>query len=731
MENNRNGIQINNVNTSALSSLVMELNIARRNFRSYPKDHPIVVASFNKVINCYDNLLNLYREITIGVARDTLLIGDETLDKKNLVFQDFAKVLYEHGIAALMLQPGLKIDELRNFNIILSLKREDVIGYGGIATVWEKSKIKSLAIVPIQYDLFSSTEVESVSAPQQSSEQIDLWESFTRGIINGTLGNIQARNDISNFDDDVDPETLAILLNRQLSSPDLAKNLEFSSALNAIELQATKPVEININSKTKASCEKLAIFVNKLDPNLRRKFLSSGFDKNSLSGSSLTEEIVSRFSDETIIETMDDIKQDRINLPTGILKLIQKLSIHAIDRQHDQALKLQHEYDINQKIRGIFCEHESEDFTPESHKITLERIVSIDQTCQLDEAESVEISSTLDSHLIENHLSDIILRLMILDDDEEHTQHLVNSLSETYYYLLQTGDYEQLVHLIKQCDSPEIPINIRRQLRSNYTSRDCLEEMLVGLTTWGKPKYIIINNLIKIVGEPFIEVLLDRLAEEENLSLRRFLMDRIQEFGSLARDAIICRLSDNRWFVLRNFIIILRTLNDNSILEHIRHLMHHSNIRVRQEALRTCLQFQDPAAERQVLYDMSSNDRETQLAAIALAEKSRSIDVFKKLLSIISKPGLSNIEYELKSAAIQALGEIGKADAIPELAKVLASKSLLYNRQLSKLKSEITRSLRNYPSNISIPILRKLASGSGEVAGQAAEILKVMAEKKL
>jgi len=114
-----------------------------------------------------------------------------------------------------------------------------------------------------------------------------------------------------------------------------------------------------------------------------------------------------------------------------------------------------------------------------------------------------------------------------------------------------------------------------------------------------------------------------------------------------------------------------------------------------------------------------------------LAEKSRSVDVFKKLLSIVSKSGLSNIECEFKSAAIKTLGEIGKAEAIPELTKILASRSLLNNRQLSKLKSEIIRSLKNYPSEISRPVLLKLAAGNGEFASQASEVLKLMPEKQL
>ncbi len=710
-----------------LSALIIELNIAHRNFRSYPKEHPVIEASFNKVITFYNKLFTHDNCILIAIARDSLVVGDVILDKKNIVFKDFAKILYEHGIGALILHPGLKADELRNFNIILSLKREELLKYGGISAVWEKSRISSISIKPIQYDLFNATEAESISANKLQQPQKDLWETFTRNLIQGTLGNNYSSKDILT-EDDIDPEALAKQLNRLLDTSGLEAQVTFIDALSKVEQQLKNSDTKSLTLQPK-SYDKLAIFVNNLNPELRQKFLSNCFDVKSISGEVVAEEVLSRFSEKMLISTQEDAKQARLNLPSGYLSLIQKLSSHAIDRQNELTRKSQNIIEINQRIKGIFCEHEAEDFTPESYQALLERIVSSEPPSILSELETREITSTLDGNLLENHVSEIILQLMRLDADGEYNQVLVNNLSDSYYYLLQTGDYEQLIHLVLQCDAPELPPKIRKSLRSNYTSRECLEEMLVGLTTWGKSKYDNINSLIKVIGEPFIEVLLDRLAEEDNLSLRRFLMDRIQEFGIRARDHILSRLSDNRWFVLRNLIIILRTLNDSTVLEHIRHLMHHTNNRVRQEALRTCLHFQDPGAERQILYDMNSNDKETQLAAINLAERSRSVDVYKKLIAIIAKPGFNSIECEFKSAAIQALSEIGKVEALPELAKLLASKSLLNGRQLNKLKQEVVRSLRLYPAEIARPVLLQLSSGTGDIAIQASETLKQMVEK--
>jgi len=704
------------------SFLVVELNIARRTFRSYPKDHPLIESSFNKVIDKYNLLVCREKEIVIGVARDTLMLDDVVLDKNNLVFQDFAKTLYEHGISVLVLHSGLNLAELRSFISILCLKREEVINQGGISVVWEKSNITSFVIKSIRYDLFKVTEDLHDQTSNNRQAALGLWERFARGVLRDTLVDLS-------FDEEIDPRVLASILNRQMGSLELSTDSGFSESAISSFIELT--LDDNINIDDAVPYDKLALFISNLNPELRRLFLSSSFDISNLSGGSLAEEIIPRLSVKAVVETLDDISQNNYNVPPVMLRLIQKMAQNYGNAVQENDSALEEQASMHQKIRDIFLEHDSEDFVPIAYRNTLDRIITDEHTQRLDKSEMSDLLESLDPHCIENHISEIIMSMIMLDDDPDQTRILVDNLSEMYFYLLQTGDYDQLIHLINQCDAPEIPRGVRESLRLNYSSRECLEEILVGLTTWGKAKYDDITTLIRIIGAPFIEVLLDQLAVEESISLRRFLTDRIQEFGTLAKDDIIIRLTDNRWYVLRNLVIMLRSMDDSSVIEYIRPLLNNPNHRLRQETLRTLLHYHDPVAERQILYDMDSPDRETQISAIYLAEKSRSNDIFKKLVSIVSKPGFSSIECELKSAAVHTLAEIGRGEALPELAKILGSKSLLNYRPLNKLKIEIVRSLVHYPLSVARPIMEKLAGGSGDVSRQAEQSLKIMLSKSI
>jgi len=78
---------------------------------------------------------------------------------------------------------------------------------------------------------------------------------------------------------------------------------------------------------------------------------------------------------------------------------------------------------------------------------------------------------------------------------------------------------------------------------------------------------------------------------------------------------------------------------------------------------------------------------------------------------------------------VQALAETGQPEIVPELAKLLNSRSLLAFKALNRLKTDIVRSLERYPLQTSVPLLEHLAKGSDELALLATEQLKTLRSK--
>jgi hypothetical protein len=72
------------LDTKLLTEAFIELNIARHNVSVYPKDHPIVEKSLTKAFGYMQKLFELREQVTIAIAKDTIIIDDYYLDKKTL-----------------------------------------------------------------------------------------------------------------------------------------------------------------------------------------------------------------------------------------------------------------------------------------------------------------------------------------------------------------------------------------------------------------------------------------------------------------------------------------------------------------------------------------------------------------------------------------------------------------------------------------------------------------------
>ena len=85
-----------NLDTRLLSDFIYALNIARRQILSYPPGHPVINAAAEKLLGLMPQMFEFRSAITIGIARDTLLVGDQALDNTNPIIATLPKTFLMH-----------------------------------------------------------------------------------------------------------------------------------------------------------------------------------------------------------------------------------------------------------------------------------------------------------------------------------------------------------------------------------------------------------------------------------------------------------------------------------------------------------------------------------------------------------------------------------------------------------------------------------------------------------
>lgn len=719
----------------AVAAVAGELNIARRNWSAYPPGHPIVEASLQRLQQAFRTLLDQQTPVQIGVTRDGLLLGEELIEKGNQICRAVATALFERGIGTAIVRYEPPFSQLQSLLRLLTMKREDILSEGGVESLWSAAEITAVEIRGIRYDRFSGTEESALDGgndtnPQQTGS---LWERFVRLMMQGEVG--LGGSDAAG---DVRPEVLAAALNARfaqrlgtgsgLSASGIRKAGELMQQMVADQIvpiasgqdHATSGGHDKDASKpTSAVSAGLQAFIAALDPTLRRHILDGFCETASDADDNVTEELF-RYLGPTMLQDTYATAEEYSAAPPLLQGILRRLLPHLSDT-YDTATP---QDEVREKVRTLIQEHRHETYVPDDYLLALQDLLAETPLPAIDRNALQPLINTLHPTSIESRSSEIIMQLVVTDPDGENIPELIQNLADMCGYFLELGDYGQVLKILSQAADPKLSPQLRVALRDAFSRREFLDEILSGLKIWGKPKYDQVAILIQVIGRPFIPPLLDRLADEENMSLRRFMMDRVLAFGEAARPALVERLADQRWYVLRNIVVMLRTLAPGQEVDRLRPLLKQGNQKLRQEVIKSLLLAGDPIAQRQVLRDLDSSDRETQLAAINLADKHSSPEMARKLAFLIQSGGFTPIECELKTACIQALSDIGRPEILPELDKVLATRSLLAYKALQRIKLEIVKSIERYPLDAALPMLERLAAGSDELAQQARESFK-------
>jgi HEAT repeat protein len=680
--------------TALLSKLIHEFNIARRNVSSYPKGHPVVTSSCERVIGLFDRLFESRDELTIGVAKDSLVIDGHFFDRLTPFARHFARSLFNHRVAFVTFQKGLTAGEVEKFNDILTVKREQIIALGGIESVFRESGLPNLWIREIRYDDFHVTEDISSDDATDGSSPFSLWESFVLELLRDALPSSRMPQV---QDTAVGPEFLLAVIQGQLQHDQL-RGMERLAIFLRKEAHRG-----SLTNRERESFEKIIDFINNLPPELRRHFFERVL--HALEGDADPAlEILLHLSTEAILEAVQLCEENDVAPPPLLLGVVEKLSECTRVDQGDAWRSHGEESDPvdgpQRKLDVIFRETTGEEFIPVDYLHALKKLIATRNIPAPEEEDLLELKQTLSSDCVEIAVSDIILDSFPFASGEQ-LEALKRTMLDYSAYFLEIGDYRSIANMYERlrknrCESGHAAHSLSQEILDTFEETEFIREVLNGLDIWGKEKFHEIDSLIQMIGRPFVEPLLDRLAEEENRTVRRYCLDQLLKLAEQAQESVLARMNDTRWYVVRNLLIILRRSGDPDLAMHLRRVAAHPHPKVRQKVMEMLLQLRDPEGDRLLLDDLSSDVEALRLQAIKLAEKSVHPDIVEALLGILLRKGFSPEAVTEKKAAIRSLAEIGDPRTIPVLEKVLTKWVFFRSSPHLALKKEVVQTLGRY-----------------------------------
>ena len=696
------------LDTKALSNLIYQLNIVRRQVSAYPPGHQVILSAADRTLKVLANLKTTTPQITIGIARDRLMLGATPLDPKNPVYREYARALFSHGIVALTIHLDLSAEELCTLCRLIARKPEDILAQGGIVAAATAANIIHAKVTPLAHNQFRTTGILQLNDNERAtqSDTTKPWDRFV-----GTLLAPAHPPQAGPWPTEiiVTPEKLAGILSTEESDCLTKDTGEYDKAITTFLRDLDR--ENLSHHQHDELLDKFRIFVNELQPELRQQFLSSTV---SMLGIHETQAgaLLSRFPSTLLLDTLNDLNARQADIPPFILQMLSQLSCAgpALETAQTQKNPAGMESFTAEHFQQVFAEHRANDFVPEDYQSLLRGFPNQRPVPVLPPDVIEGLTESVHDQTMERRLCAIITHMMQHFEEPQCHAALKSHLSPLIQHFIDTGDFAALIDLHRQADSftqasRTLAID---NLTASFSSYRFTREIVRSLSLWPQAKRQEIFELMLQVGAPFVPILLDQLGEEQDRSVRSRYLKLLGDMGPIIRQEVLSRLHDDRWHMVRNLIVLLRGLDDPELMDTMEPLLQHPHERVRQEALKTAFYFKDARADDALLKELKRTTDLPPAWAIGLARHSQDTRVFQRLVDLLRQTSLSNESLSMRLAVVATLADIGNPIALNALEQVLFSFSICHPRRHKRLQAQIMASLKNYPRESTKSLYRRL-----------------------
>ena len=233
-----------------------------------------------------------------------------------------------------------------------------------------------------------------------------------------------------------------------------------------------------------------------------------------------------------------------------------------------------------------------------------------------------------------------------------------------------------------------------------------------------------IDAVLVALEERSVGPLLQALAEEEDLLVRKAIVEIVTRIGRVAVPTILDNLTDSRWYMVRNMITVLGTLGMPDLAPHVAATLSHPDLRVKKEAIKALSRIPHPSAVTALCELCFFPEETVALTATAALASKKDTEAVVTLYRRAAAKLIFYPNYRLAHEAIDSLRAIGTDEAVTALEEVLALRALWQTEKFRAMKFHALRSISKIRGERSEEVLeRARRSGDRAVRFEAERII--------
>jgi hypothetical protein len=214
--------------------------------------------------------------------------------------------------------------------------------------------------------------------------------------------------------------------------------------------------------------------------------------------------------------------------------------------------------------------------------------------------------------------------MVVLEDRTDAYEPRVKELAATFMDHARRGELATIYEQLKRIFLAGIPISPEKQNSIDSilfsTGEDSWAGFLLQASASMLPKELaLLKEIVAFNKRGLADRMINDLADEPSLSGRRRISSLLVRLGKDAVPSLVSALQDQRWYVVRNVVMILGKIGDPSCTDGLAPVLGHGHVQVKREVLNSLSVLGGDScvvAIRLVLLNRTGQaERELQLAA--------------------------------------------------------------------------------------------------------------------
>lgn len=303
---------------------------------------------------------------------------------------------------------------------------------------------------------------------------------------------------------------------------------------------------------------------------------------------------------------------------------------------------------------------------------------------------------------------DIVGALVLVATLEKRTDEfnaVMGHIEDSVGFLVEAGETDVAADvaevLARSMVDPGTP-DVHRQRMARVISNIARPESLAKVTSTlrrhrtDSAEYAACERLLGVLGESALDPLLEILAEEQDMAARKSLIELISISAADYISELGQRLSDKRWYLVRNVVSILASTKAPEALPHLQRTLRHPDARVRRETIRGLASIRTVMSDSTIAAALEDDDlQNVQLAARYLGSF-KTTDAAGHLEQVAQGFGRGNRDVPARVEAIAALAKIGAPSSGAVLRELAQKRGLFGGGKDREVREAATEALTTY-----------------------------------